>query len=137
MGKYVDSYDCSRKSYALDPKDQSAVLSYAMSEFLAGDINKTISTLEGFLKGTDSQTSHVGLLAITYLLSGEKDRGLKYLRGLVKQKYNCVYYFKDLAQSLIAAGNLARAKSLLTIAIEIKFYDQETSALLAKCEAGE
>ncbi|MEI7673088.1 MAG: glycosyltransferase, partial [Deltaproteobacteria bacterium] len=30
-GKYEESYDCSRKSYALDPNDQSAVLSYAMS----------------------------------------------------------------------------------------------------------
>ncbi len=87
------------------------------------------------MKGTDSQTSHVGLLAASYLISGEKDRGLKYLRGLVKKKYDCVHYLKDLSQSLIAAGNLARAKSLLTAAIEIKFYDQETSALLAQCES--
>lgn len=135
LGKHEDSYDCSRKSYALDPKDQSAVLSYAMSEFLAGDINKSISTLEIFLKGTDTQHSLVGLLAVSYLLAGEKDRGLKYLRGLVKKKYNCVYYFKDLSQSLIAAGNFARAKALLTTAIEIKFYDQQTSALLAQCES--
>ena len=106
-----------------------------MSEFLAGDINKAITTLEGFLKGTDTQHSQVGLLAVAYLLAGEKDRGLKYLRGLVKKKYNCVHYLKELSQSLIAAGNLARAKSLLTISIEIKFYDQETSALLAQCEA--
>jgi GT2 family glycosyltransferase/acetyltransferase-like isoleucine patch superfamily enzyme/2-polyprenyl-3-methyl-5-hydroxy-6-metoxy-1,4-benzoquinol methylase/predicted Zn-dependent protease len=131
LGKYEDSYDCSRKSYALDPKDQSTVFSYAMSEFLAGDINKTISTLEVFLKGTDTNVSLVGLLAVSHILSGDKDRGLKYLRGMVKKKYNCVFYFKDLAQSLIGAGNLARAKSLLTAAIEIKFYDQETSALLA------
>ncbi|MFZ4439991.1 MAG: glycosyltransferase [Syntrophales bacterium] len=134
LARYEESYDCSRKAYALDPQDQSSVLTYAMSEFLAGDINKTITALEVFLKGTDTQTSHVGLLAVSCLLAGEKDRGLKYLRGLVKKKYNCVYYFKDLSQSLIAAGNLARAKSLLTAAIEIKFYDQETSALLAKCE---
>ena len=137
LGKYEESYDCSRKSYALDPLDQSAVLSYAMSEFLGGDINKAISALEGFLKGTDSQTSMVALLAVSYLLSGEKGDGLKYLRGLVKKKYNCVYYLKELSQSLIGAGNLARAKLLLTTAIEIKFYDQETTALLAKCEAGE
>jgi glycosyltransferase involved in cell wall biosynthesis len=136
LGKYEDSYDCSRKSYALDPMDQSAVLSYAMSEFFAGDINKTISVLEGFLKGTDSHTSLVGLLAVSYLLSGKKDRGLKYLRGLVRKKYDCVYYFRDLSKTLIAAGNLARAKSLLTTAIEIKFYDQETLSLLAQCEAG-
>ena len=136
LGKYEDSYACSRKAYALDPLDQSSVLSYAMSEFLAGDINKTISALEGFLKGTDSQTSHVGLLAVSYLLAGEKDRGLKYLRGLVRKKYDCVYYLKDLSQTLIAAGNLARAKSVLTTAVEIKFYDQETSALLAQCEVG-
>ncbi|MCX5855923.1 MAG: glycosyltransferase [Deltaproteobacteria bacterium] len=136
LGKYEDSYACSRKAYALDPMDQSAVLSYAMSEFLAGDINKTISALEGFLKGADSQTSHVGLLAVSYLISGEKERGLKYLRGLVKKKHNCVYYFKDLSQSLIAAGNLARAKSVLTAAIEIKFYDHDTTVLLAQCEVG-
>ena len=134
LGKHEDSYDCSRKAYALDPNDQSSVFSYAMSEFLAGDINKTISTLEIFLKGTDTNVSLVGLLAVSYILAGEKDRGLKYLRGMVKKKYNCVFYFKDLAQSLIAAGNLTRAKYLLTAAIEIKFYDQETSALLAKCE---
>jgi len=111
------------------------VLSYAMSEFLAGDINKAITALEGFLKGTDSQSSHVALLAVSFFLTGEKDRGLKYIRGLVKKKYNCVHYFKDLAQSLIGAGNLARAKSLLIAAIEIKLYDQQTSALLAHCEA--
>ena len=135
LGKHEDSYDCSRKSYALDPKDQCAILSYAMSEFLSGDIKKAITALEGFLKGTDSQTSMVALLAVSYLISGEKDRGLKYLRGLVKKKYNCVHYLKELSQSLIAAGNFARAKSLLNTAIEIKFYDQETSALLAQCEA--
>jgi glycosyltransferase involved in cell wall biosynthesis len=134
LEKYEDSYACSRKSYELDPNDQSAVLSYAMSEFLAGDIDKTISALEGFLKGTDSQVSHVGLLAVSYLLKGERDSALKYLRGMVKKKYDCVYYFKDLAQSLIATGNLARAKSLLATAIEVKFYDQETSDLLEKCE---
>ena len=60
LGKYEESFACSRKSYALDPLDQSAVLSYAMSEFLAGDLNKTITALERFLKGTDSQTSLVG-----------------------------------------------------------------------------
>jgi FkbM family methyltransferase len=136
LRKYEESYACSRKSYALDPQDQSAVLSYAMSEFLAGDIHKTISALERFLKGTDSQTSLVGLLAVSYLISGEKARGLKYLRGLVKKKYDCVYYLKDLSQSLIAAGNLTRAKSLLAAAIEIKFYDQETTALLARCNGG-
>jgi glycosyltransferase involved in cell wall biosynthesis len=137
LGKYEDSYDCSRKAYALDPLDQSSVLSYGMSEFLAGDINKSISALEGFLKGTDSHTSMVALLAVSYLLSGEQVKGLKYLRKLVKQKYDCVYYLKDLAKSLIAAGNHARAKSVLTAAIEIKFYDQETSELLEKCETGE
>jgi tetratricopeptide (TPR) repeat protein len=136
LEKYEDSYECSRKAYALDPKDQSSVLSYAMSEFIAGDIHKTISALEGFLKGTDSQTSLVALLAVSYLIIGEKVRGLKYLRRLVKQKYNCVYYIQELSQSLIATGHLARAKSLLTAAIEIEFYDHETSALLAQCEAG-
>jgi FkbM family methyltransferase len=134
LKKYEDSYACSRKAYALDPRDQSSVLSYAMSEFLAGDIHKTRSTLEGFLNGTDSQTSHVALLAVSYLILGDKNRGLKSLRGLVKQKYNCVHYLKELSQSLLDAGNLARAKTLLTTAIEIKFYDQETSALLAKCD---
>jgi len=136
LGKYEESYDCSRKSYTFEPGNQSAVLSYAMSEFLAGDINKTISVLEGFLKGSVSQISHVALLAASRLLTGDKEGGLKYLQRLVKQKYNCVHFLKDLAQSLITGGNIARAKSLLTIAIEIKFYDQETSALLAKCEEG-
>jgi glycosyltransferase involved in cell wall biosynthesis/Tfp pilus assembly protein PilF len=136
VGKYEDSYACARKAYALDPKDQSSVLSYAMSEFLAGDIQRAKSTLEGFLNGTDTQTSHVGLLALSCLLSGEKDRGLKYLRGLVRKKYDCVHYLKNLSQTLIAAGNPVRAKSLLAAAVEIKFFDRETLALLAQCEGG-
>jgi glycosyltransferase involved in cell wall biosynthesis/Tfp pilus assembly protein PilF len=134
LGKYEDYYTCARKAYTLDPLDQSAVLTYATSEFLVGDINKTTSALEGFLQNTDSLISHVGLLAVSCLLSGQKGRGLQYLQGMVKKKYNCVNYFKDLAQSLITAGNFVRAKSLLSTAIEIGFSDQETSALLDKCE---
>jgi FkbM family methyltransferase len=136
LKNFEESYACSRKAYALDPLDQSAVLSYAMSEFLAGDINKAISALEGFLKGSDSQISLVGLLAVSYLVSGEKDRALKYLRGMVRKKYDCVYYLNDLSQALIRAGNLDRAITLLTAAVEINFCDQKTSALLAQCEAG-
>ncbi len=34
LGKYEESYACSRKAYELDPLDQSSVLSYGMSEFL-------------------------------------------------------------------------------------------------------
>ncbi|HET6491212.1 MAG TPA: glycosyltransferase, partial [Syntrophales bacterium] len=133
LGKYEESYACSRKAYELDPHDQSSVLSYGMCEFLGGDIHKTISVLERFLGGTDSQTSHVGLLAASYLLSGEKDRGLKYLRVLAKRKYDCAHYLKDLSQSLIAAGNRARAKELLAAAIDIRFCDRQTQALLDHC----
>jgi Flp pilus assembly protein TadD len=78
----------------------------------------------------------VGLLSVSCLISGKRDRGLKYLRGLVRKKYDCVYYLKDMAQSLIAAGNAARANSLLAAAVEIRFYDQETLSLLAQCKAG-
>jgi tetratricopeptide (TPR) repeat protein len=136
LGKYEESYACSKKAYELDPLDSCSVLSYGMSEFLAGDLNNTIASLEGFLNGTDSQISLVGLLAVSYLISGKRDKGLKHIRKLIKQKYNCVHYIKDLAQSLIAAGNMARAKSLLTTAVEIKFYDREMLSLLARCEAG-
>jgi glycosyltransferase involved in cell wall biosynthesis len=135
LKNYAESYECSRKAYSLDPRDQSTVLSFAMSEFLAGDIHKTISALEGFLQGSDSQTSHAALLAVSYLLTGKTDEGLKFLRRGVKQGYNIVYYLLDLSQTLISAGNVARAKSLLTAAIDIKYYNPETLALLDKCQA--
>jgi hypothetical protein len=75
------------------------------------------------------------LLAVSYLLTGKTDEGLKFLRRGVKQGYNIVYYLRDLSQTLISAGNVARAKALLTAAIDIKYYDTETLALLDQCRA--
>ena len=47
-----------------------------MSEFLSGDLQKAISALEGFLQGSDSQTSLAALLAVSYLLTGKTDEAL-------------------------------------------------------------
>lgn len=133
LKKFEESYECSRKAYALDPRDQSSVLSFAMSEFLAGDLNKAIAVLEGFLQGSDAQTSHAALLAVSYLLTGKTDEGLNFLRRGVKKGYNMVHYLQQLSQSLLTAGNRKRAISLLTTAIDIKYYSPQMHTLLDEC----
>jgi glycosyltransferase involved in cell wall biosynthesis len=135
LGRYEESHECSRKAYALDPQDQSSVLSFAMSEFLAGDLHKAISALEGYLQGSDAQTSHASLLAVSYLLTGKTDEGMNLIRRGVKKGYNMLYYLQQLSQSLLTAGNRTRAKSLLTTAIDIKYYTPQMQTLLDECRA--
>jgi glycosyltransferase involved in cell wall biosynthesis len=135
LGKYEESHQCSRKAYELDPQDQSCVLCYAMSEFLNGDLNKAIAALEGFLRGSDSQISHAALLAACHLLTAKTDEGLNIYRRGVKKGYNMLHHLQDLSESLIAAGNPARAKSLLTTAIDVKFYNPQMQTLLDQCRA--
>ena len=134
LEKYEDFHACVNKAYALDPLDQATVLNYGISELLVGDINKSISVVEGFLKGNHSYVAHVALLAVCFLIIGEKERGVQYLRDLVKKNYDFMRYIDLSVHELITSGNLIRAKSLLTAAIEIDFYDEEILALQAKCE---
>ncbi len=135
LGRYEESHECSRKAYALDPRDQSSVLSFATAEFLAGDLNKAISALEGYLQGSDAQTSHAALLAVSYLLTGKTDEGLNLIRRGVKKGYNMVHYLQQQSQSLLTAGNRKRAISLLTTAIDMKYYTPQMQTLLDECRA--
>lgn len=133
LGRYEESHECSRKAYALDPRDQSSVLSFATAEFLGGDLHKAISALEGYLQGSDAHTSHAALLAVSYLLTGKTDEGLNLIRRGVKKGYNMVHYLQQQSQSLLTAGNRTRAKSLLTTAIDIKYYTPQMQTLLDEC----
>ena len=102
----------------LDPSLKEAVIIYTTCEVLIGDIEKTIPILENLLKKEPEYPLAIAVLAASYGMGDEKEKGLEHIKYLMKMGFLCEAYLHDLSERLISVGKTDRAVSLLEFAVE-------------------
>lgn len=134
LEKYEEALVSSRRAMELDPGMKEAPLNYAGSEFVTGDIKKTISVLETLLQKNPDYPPAMALLGAAYYLNGQNEAGFDIFEKLRKKGFNCTSFFIEQYQSMMSRGKLDRAMILLEAAIATGNYNADTHRLLEECK---
>ncbi|MGQ9569633.1 MAG: glycosyltransferase [Thermodesulfovibrionales bacterium] len=141
IGRFEDALAISKKAVELAPDHKESLLNYASSEIYSGDIKKAILTLENLLNKIPEFPPAIGVLAVAYIIEGERDKGIENILKIKKLGYNCPEFIYKQAKTLISAGRSHYAIPLLEIAIDNGFVNDDITLLFSelktvnKCEA--
>jgi predicted Zn-dependent protease len=133
LKRYEDTLAASKKAMELNPNLKEAVLNYANSEIVVGDILKAKTSLEDLLRRVPDYPSALGLLAATLAIMGEKESSLEMFAKLKHMGYDCNDVLFDQAEMLLSRGKNQEAIRVLEIAIASNNVHEGTRALLARC----
>jgi|WetSurMetagenome_2_1015567.scaffolds.fasta_scaffold00092_33 GT2 family glycosyltransferase/glycosyltransferase involved in cell wall biosynthesis/tetratricopeptide (TPR) repeat protein len=132
LERYQEALSVSRRAMELDPAMKEAALNYAGSEFIVGDIGKTISVLETLMRKYPDYPPAIGLIAVAYCVNGRKEEGIGLFEKLRKRGYNCADLIDEKSRGLISQGRFDRAILLLEAAVETGNSNKDTHRLLAE-----
>jgi len=124
--KYPEALQASKRAVELSPKTKDAVLNYALSEMLTGNVLKTRTLLESFISGEDENPIMMVMLGASYLISGDNDRGLGIFKKFVKKQINPLIYLNSFFEQLMASGQIEYFKRLFDATISNNIADLET-----------
>ena len=130
LEEYEPARTSSKIVMELDPSLKEAVIIYTTCEVLIGDTEKTIPILENLLKKEPEYPLAIAVLAASYGMGDEKEKGLEHIKYLMKMGFLCEAYLYDLSQRLISVGKTDRAISLLKFAVESGNGTREIRELL-------
>ena len=133
--KYQEALDSSRRAFELEPTMKEAALNYAGSEFIVGDINKTISVLETLLKQDAEYPPAMALAGAAYYVKAQKEVALALFEKLRKRGFNCTEFLDEQYRGVISQGKLDQAISLLEVAIKTGNISKDTHRLFAECQS--
>lgn len=133
LDKYEDARIASRRAMELDPDMKEAALNYAGSEFIVGDIKKTISLLEALLRKESYYPSASALLAAAYYIDGQKEKALGLFEKLGKKGFDCTEFLDEQTRAVMAQGKFDQAFSLLEAAVKTGCVNSDTKTLLTEC----
>jgi GT2 family glycosyltransferase/tetratricopeptide (TPR) repeat protein/MoaA/NifB/PqqE/SkfB family radical SAM enzyme/glycosyltransferase involved in cell wall biosynthesis/2-polyprenyl-3-methyl-5-hydroxy-6-metoxy-1,4-benzoquinol methylase len=133
LGRFEDALNASKRAVELNPDSKEAVSSYALYELYAGDVNKTISSLEEQIKKTPTYPMAMAILFMAYCIQGEKERGMGYLKTLQRLKFPLLDYIYTNAKRLDSLGRVGYAVSLMEAAVESGNVNSDILTLLAEC----
>ncbi len=117
-GKYADALQASRTAYELSPETKDALLNYALSEMLVGNITKTKALLEASVSSPDEIPTLKALLGISHLITGDITRGLAFLQELVDNRINVALYLNSFLKQLAESGQLEYFHRLIEAVIQ-------------------
>jgi glycosyltransferase involved in cell wall biosynthesis len=133
LDKYEDALVSSRNAMKLDPAMKEAALNYAGSEFIIGDIKKTISVLEALLRKDSYYPPAMAVVAAAYHVDGQKERAAELFEKLRKKGFDCTEFFDEQIRTLMSHGRFDHAFALLEAAINSGSVNKDTKILLAEC----
>ena len=133
--KYKEGLVSSRRAMELDPAMKEAVLNYAGSEFIIGDIKKTISVLEKLLLKYSYYPPAMVLIGAAYYVDGQKERSAKLFEKLRKKGFDCTEFFDEQIRAFMSQERYEQAFSLLEAAIKTGNINKDTKTLLAECHS--
>jgi predicted Zn-dependent protease len=113
---------------------KEAALNYAGSEFLIGDISKTISVLETLLLKHPDYPPAMVLVAAAYYVQGQKEKGLGLFEKLRKRGFNWTDFLDEQARGVMSLGRFDEAILLLEAAVKTGNINKDTGRLLAQCQ---
>ena len=135
LEKYQEAHTSSRRAMELDPAMKEAALNYAGSEFIIGDIKRTISVLESLLRKEADYPPAVALVAAAYCIDGQKEQGFDLFEKLRKKSFGCADMLDEQTRGLMSQGRFDQAVSLLEVAIKTGNINKDTHTLLAECQS--
>jgi predicted Zn-dependent protease len=118
----------------LAPDLKEAVFNYSLCEFCVGDIQKTISALEGLIVKEPRYPSAIALLSAAYLIDGKREQALETLGQMKNMGYDGPASLYAFADRLISAGRMDSAVLLLERAVDTQNMNDQIVALLAQCK---
>ena len=124
--KYTEALEVSRKAVELSPKTKDAVLNYALSAMLTGDVLKTKALLEEFISDENDHPIMMGMLGASYFISGDNDKGLVVFKKLAKNGIKVVVYVNSLLEQLMTSGQIEYFSRLIDATISNNITDRET-----------
>ena len=117
LHEYEAARTSSKMALTLAPDLKEAAIIYTTSEVLIGDAGKTIPILEDLLKKVPEYPLALAILAVTYCIEGEREKGLENIKRLTKMGFETARYLHDLSKMLISTGKTDSAVSLLEFAV--------------------
>ena len=135
LGKYEETLISSRRAMELDPTMKEAALNYAGSEFIIGDIKKTISVLETLLRKNSYYPPAMVLVAAAYYVDGQKERAIEIFEQLRKKRFDCTEFFDEQIRALMSQEKFEQAFSLIEAAVKTGSINNDTKTLLAECHS--
>ncbi|MGB9734617.1 MAG: glycosyltransferase [bacterium] len=132
INRFEDALLISKKAVEIAPEQKETLLNYASSELYAGDVKKAIYTLEHLLNRTPEFPPAIGVLAVSYILTGEKDKGLENIEKIKRLGFNCTEFLYKQAKTFMSAKRNHYALCLLETAIDNGFINDDINLLLSE-----
>lgn len=127
--KYQEALQAAKRSVELSPGTKDAVLNYALCEMFTGNVLKTTAILEESLTGKNDNPIMLAVLGSTYLISGDKDKGLAIFKSLTRKKINGAEHVNKLFETLMTSGQIEYARLLIEAAISGNIANSQTLRL--------
>ncbi|MEE9910748.1 MAG: glycosyltransferase [Deltaproteobacteria bacterium] len=125
-GKYPEALESSRRAFELSPETSDALLNYALSEMLTGNVLKTRMLLEESVTGEKETPSLTALLGASCLIGGNTDQGLDIFRTLAKRNIKIVLYLNSFLEQLMESGQIDYFNRLFAAIVSGKLARSET-----------
>ena len=132
MKRYDQAMEFSKVAMRIDPELREAALNYSAAEMIAGDVCKAIAVLEGILEKNVDYPPAMGRLAAACIVSGQKEKGCRYLDMLNTKGFDCASMLEEQSGAFFSIGKIGQAIVLLQAAVEKGMTNSKTLALLSE-----
>ncbi|MEN6489938.1 MAG: hypothetical protein ABFD66_13855, partial [Smithella sp.] len=130
---FEEALAAARKAMEAEIKPGGSVYFYAISEIIAGSLEKASKELEDILKANPDYSPALFLTALVFCLSDEKDKANELFQSLRQKQFDLMTArLNNIAGQLNTYGKKKEASILLNAAVENKISDAETVKLLNK-----
>lgn len=109
---YARAAELSKNALKLDPRLREAALNAAGCDLMLGNIQASISLLEGILAKEHDYPPAMGRIAAAYIIAAKEEEGLEYLRRLRERGYYCSKLIEEQALALSSLGRTHEASLL-------------------------
>jgi glycosyltransferase involved in cell wall biosynthesis len=128
---FEEALAAARKAMEAEIKPGGSVYFYAISEIIAGSLDKAAEALEEILKANPDYSPALFLTALVCCLSDEKDKANKLFQSLRQKQFDLMTArLNNIIQQLKTSGKKKEASILLNAAVENKISDAETLRML-------
>jgi tetratricopeptide (TPR) repeat protein len=125
LNRYPEAAEASQKAIGMDPSSQEAVINYSLALYWMGNLPETISCLEGMDSHGSTHPLALGLLSLSHILIGEKEKSRPFIQKLTDMGFDFKDYLKKSAQELFATGREKDGKLLLEMIGEGRISGKE------------
>jgi tetratricopeptide (TPR) repeat protein len=136
---YQKAAEASHRASTADPSNKEALINFSLASYFLGNLDQAISCLEGITLNGSPHPLALGLLCLSYILKGEKEKSRPLVHKLMASGFDFRKYLNDSAQELFDIGREGAGKILLQVAIEglISGKDNSEVSLLQISRAAE